>query len=364
MQAPTVPPRVQRLRPYVPGRPVEEVQREYGLTDVIKLASNENAWGPSPRAAAAIRAAAERVGVYPDAACHRLTHALARRWEVAPEQIIAGNGSDEIIHFLGVAFLSAGDELLTGVPSFTRYEAAAHLNGAECIQVPLADYTFDLEAMMTRLTPRTRLVFIANPNNPTGTVVTRARFERFVDAAPEQAVVVLDEAYFEYMDDPAAPDGLDYVRQGRNVVVLRTFSKIYALAGLRVGYGIARPEIVRALHQVREPFNVSLLAQEAAVASLEDTEHVPSTAARTREGRDALTSAFEGMGLRPVPSQANFVLVDVGRDSRAVCEALMRRGVIVRTDPDWGLPTHLRVTVGTPEQNARFLRELAAVLAG
>jgi histidinol-phosphate aminotransferase len=353
---------VQRLRPYVPGKAVEEVQRELGLDDVVKLASNENPWGPSPRAVAAIRAAAAGIGHYPDAAGHRLTRALAANWGVAPEQVVLGNGSDEILHYLGVTYLEAGDEVLTGSPSFLRYEAAATLAGAEYVAVPLADYRFDLVAMRERLSPRTRLVFIANPNNPTGTVVGRAELERFLDAVPERAVVALDEAYFEYVDDATRVDGLEYVRAGRNVIVLRTFSKIYGLAGLRIGYGMARPEIIAALHQVREPFNVNMLAQEAALASLEDADQVPRARAANAAGRRFLAERLAALGLACVPSQANFVLVNLGREARDVCSVLLRRGVIVRSDPLWELPAHVRVTVGTPEQNDRFLRELAAVL--
>jgi histidinol-phosphate aminotransferase len=288
MAPPEVPPHVQRLKPYVPGKPIEEVEREYGLTDILKLASNENPLGPSPRALEAVRAALSGLALYPDGSCYALVRALARHWEVRPENLAVGNGSDEIIHYLGVAFLRPGDEVLTGDPSFVRYEAAAVLNEAEYVAVPLREHRFDLEAMAERLSARTRIVFIANPNNPTGTMVSKAEVERFLDHCPEQALVVLDEAYYEYVDDPAYPQSLDYVREGRNVVVLRTFSKIYALAGLRVGYGIARPEIIQALHQVREPFNVNSLAQAAAIASLEDPEQVLRSRRANLEGRDYL----------------------------------------------------------------------------
>jgi histidinol-phosphate aminotransferase len=361
-RAPQLPDRVRRLRPYVPGRPAQQVRRELGLDAVIKMASNENPYGPSPRAIAAIQAAAASVGSYPDSACHDLVQALASHLGVPPEQILLGNGSDEIIHYLGVAFLEPGDEVLSGHPSFLRYEAAATLNDATHVAVPLADFRFDLRAMAERLSARTRVVFIANPNNPTGTVVTRLELERFLEEVPERVIVVLDEAYFEYAVDEEYPDGIEYVRGGENVVVLRTFSKIHGLAGLRVGYGIARPEIVSAVHQVREPFNVNSLAQEAAQASLLDSDYVAAMRRANREGHDYLAAAFDDLGLRFVPSHANFILVDVARDARAVFEQLLRRGVIVRTDPAFGLPTFLRVTIGTPDQNRRFLRELADIL--
>jgi histidinol-phosphate aminotransferase len=351
-----------RLKPYVPGKPIEEVQREYGLTDIVKLASNENPLGPSARAVAAMREAAAHVALYPDASCYRLTQALAVHWRVAPENLILGNGSDEIIQFIGMAFLEPGDEVLTATPSFVRYEAAATLNNASLIEVPLRDFRFDLPAMAERLSPRTRVVFIANPNNPTGTIVMRTELERFLDRVPARALVVMDEAYFEYADAPEYPDGWEYVRQGRNVVVLRTFSKIYGLAGLRVGYGMARPELIRYLHQVREPFNVNSLAQAAAIASLEDPEQVERSRQVNREGKAALTTAFDAMGLPHVPTEANFVLVDVKRNCREVFEGLLRRGVIVRTGDIFALPTHLRVTIGTAEQNERLLQALRGVL--
>jgi histidinol-phosphate aminotransferase len=360
---PQVPEHVQKLRPYVPGKPIEEVEREYGVTNVIKLASNENPLGPSPKAIEAIRDAAAGLALYPDGACYSLTRALAQRWEVAPEQIIVGNGSDEIIHYLGLAYLLPGDELLTGDPSFVRYEAAAVLNQAEFVVTPLKEHAFDLHAMADRLGPKTRMVFVANPNNPTGTMVGRRPIERFLDRCPEETIVVMDEAYYEYVDEPDYPDSVAYVREGRNVVVLRTFSKIYALAGLRVGYGIARPEIIAALHQVREPFNVNTLAQAAALASLDDPEQVPRSRAANSAGRHYLCGEFKRLGLSWVPTQANFILVNVGRPCRPVFEARLRRGVIIRTGDIFGLPTFLRVTIGREDDNRRFIAALEAVLS-
>jgi histidinol-phosphate aminotransferase len=360
---PPVPLHVQRLRPYVPGKPIEEVQRELGISDIVKMASNENPLGPSPRAVEAIRAAASGLGLYPDASCFALGRALAEHWNVQPENLIVGNGSDEIIHYLGLAYVRPGEEVLTGDPSFVRYEAAAVLNEGEFVVLPLRDHRFDLEALTDRITDRTRMVFIANPNNPTGTLVTRAALERFLNQVPEGVVVVLDEAYFEYVDDAEYPDGLDYVREGRNVVVLRTFSKIYALAGARVGYGIARPEIVQALHQVREPFNVNSLAQVAAVASLEDPDQVARSRRANFEGRDYLYGELRRLGLPFVPTHANFIAVDIGRPCQPVFQELLKRGVIVRSGDKLGMPTFLRVTIGRPEDNRRFIEQLEAVLA-
>ncbi|MBI3946105.1 MAG: histidinol-phosphate transaminase [Armatimonadetes bacterium] len=356
-------PNIGDLVPYVPGKPIEEVEREYGITDIIKLASNENSLGPSPKAVAAMQAAIPQVGLYPDGSCYALTRRLAAHWDVPADQIIVGNGSDELLHYLGVAYLEAGDEAIFAHPSFVRYASAGVLNNARCVAVPLKDFTHDLEAMAAAVTDRTKLLFIANPNNPTGTIVTRAALDRLLAQLPEQVLVVLDEAYFEYADAPDYPDGVAYVRQGRNVIALRTFSKIYALAGLRVGYGIARPEIIWALNQVREPFNVNSIGQVGALASLDDPNQVERGRRVNRDGREYLYAACERLGLPYVPSQANFVFLDALKESRAVFERLLRRGVIVRTGDIFGLPTHIRVTVGTPEENARFVRALEEVLA-
>jgi histidinol-phosphate aminotransferase len=363
VQPPRIPEHVARLRPYVPGKPIEEVEREYGIRDSIKLASNENPLGPSPLAVEAAQAALRGIALYPDGSCHELVAALARHWEVPSNWLAVGNGSDEIIHYLGLAFLEPGDEVLTADPTFVRYEAAAILNRAQYVAPPLRNHRYDLEAMAARITARTRLVFIANPNNPTGTMVRRTDLERFLDRCPEQAVVVLDEAYFEYVEDAEYPDGLDYVRGGRNVVVLRTFSKIYALAGLRVGYGIARPEIIRAVHQVREPFNVNAVAQAAALGSLRDPNQVSRSRRANAEGKEFLAVAFRALDLPFVETHANFVLVDVRRPCRPVYEGLLRRGVIVRTGDIFGLPTFLRVSIGTPDQNCRFVEALRESLA-
>lgn len=362
MQPPFVPPHIQSLTPYEPGKPIEEVEREFGITNIIKLASNENPLGPSAKALEAIRGALPGLGLYPDGACFGLTQALARHWGAAPENVVVGNGSDEIIHYLGLVYLQPGDTLLTGDPSFVRYQSAAVLNQAEFAAVQLKDHRYDMEAITDRLSDRTRLVFIANPNNPTGTMVGRAAMERFLDRVPENVVVVMDEAYYEYVQDADYPRSWDYVREGRNVVILRTFSKIYALAGLRVGYALARPEIIRAIHQVREPFNVNSLAQAAAVASLQDPGQVERSRRVNSDGREYLYREFRRLGLPYVESQANFVVVDVGRPCRPVFQGLLQRGVIIRTCDNFGMPTWIRVTVGTPPDNERFIRELEAVL--
>ena len=360
--APDVHDRIRRLIPYSPGKPVEEVKRELGLTDVIKLASNENALGPSPLAIQAIRAVADRVHAYPEGSCHMLRAALADRLDVPASCLTFGNGSDDVIHNLGLAYLLPGDEVIQASPTFSQYATAAALNQAECLSVPTINWVHDLRAMAERITSRTRIIFIANPNNPTGTMVARSEVDRFLERVPDRALVVFDEAYREYVERPDYPDSVSYVRAGHNVVVLRTFSKIYGLAGLRVGYGIARPEIVESIERVREPFNVNLVAQAAAVAALDDDAHVRRSRETNRAGLAALGDGLARMGLSCAPSEANFLWVDVGRPCRQVFEALLRRGIIVRTGDVFGAPTHLRVTTGTAEQNERFLAALEEVL--
>lgn len=357
-------PAVNRLVPYSPGKPIEEAKREFGLTDVIKLGSNENSLGPSPMAVEAMRSALGDLHLYPDGAAYSLKTALSDRLDLPRDSITAGNGSDEIIHYLGIAYLRPGDNIVQGDPSFVRYESAAILNDTECIKVPLKNLTHDLEAMADAVTGRTRMVFLANPNNPTGTMNTRTEVERLLDRVPDSVLVVLDEAYAEYVERDDYPDSVQYVRDGRSVIVLHTFSKIYGIAGLRVGYGLARPDIIRAVEQVREPFNVNSLAQVGAVAALGDSTHVRRSRLSNAEGKRAFCAAFDRMGLPYAPSEANFVFVDVERDCRPVYQALLRKGIIVRTGDIFGLPTYLRVTIGTAEENARFLRELEAILAG
>jgi histidinol-phosphate aminotransferase len=353
---------IERLTPYHPGTPIAEVERELGITNIIKLASNENALGPSPSAVEAIRAHAEGVNMYPEGSCPSLRSSLASRLGTAPESLTFGNGSDEIIHFLGLAFLQPGDEVIQGDPTFSRYEAAATLAQAACVRVPLRDWRYDLGAIAKAITPRTRIVFVANPNNPTGSHVTQTEFNKLLDAIPDRCIVCMDEAYFEYVTAADYPDSVKAVREGANVLVLRTFSKLYGLAGLRIGYGIARPEIIAAIEQVREPFNVNHLAQVAAIAALDDKDHCARSRAVAVEGRQWLAAELGKLGLEVWPSQANFIWVDLHRPCRPVFDALLRSGVIVRTGDAFGAPSFLRITVGTREQNARLVETMRKVL--
>ena len=347
---------------YEPGKPIEETARELGAhpDEIIKLASNENPLGPSPKALAAMRAALDAAHLYPDGGGFYLREALAKKLGFSREHLILGAGSNEIIEFLGHAFLDRGDEIVTSEHAFIVYKLVAAVFGARTIEVPSPDLRHDLDEIIAAITPKTRLIFIANPNNPTGTVAGQEEIDRFMERVPPEIVVVFDEAYFEYLDNP--PDTLRFVRAGRNVVALRTFSKIHGLANLRMGYGIARPELIQVLHKTRQPFNVSGLAQIAALAGLEDDAHRRETKRITDEGRAYLEKEFASMNLRFVPSVANFVLVNVG-DGTKIFRALLERRIIVRALKGYNLAAWVRISVGTMEQNQRCIAALKEILA-
>lgn len=351
---------VLRLVAYEPGKPVEELAREMGLepSDIIKLASNENPLGPSPKALAAMRDALDRAHFYPDGGGWALRNAIAEKLGVKRENVILGNGSNEIIEFLGHAFLRPGDEVITARHAFAVYTLMAQLFGAKTVEVPDPGYTHDLEATLKAITQRTRQVFVANPNNPTGTMVGQEEIDRFMARVPAHVLVIFDEAYYEFLDNP--PDVLKFVREGRNVVVMRTFSKIQGLANLRIGYGIAPEEMADVLQKTRQPFNANGIAQAGAMAGLQDDAHMSRTREITHEGREYLEKEFQALGLEYVPSVANFVLVNVG-DGDRVFQALLRRGLIVRAMRSYKLPAWIRVSVGTMEQNRRFIEELSAL---
>ncbi len=353
------------LAAYEPGRPLEEVARAYGFADpeaVIKLASNENALGPSPLAIRAMAAAAARMHRYPDGAATALREALAARLGVSVDCILPGNGSNELLELLGHAFLGPGTNVVVADCAFVVYRMVAAMFGATVIAVPMAALTHDLPAMAAAVTPETRLLFVANPNNPTSTRVTPEAVAAFMAQVPPHVIVCFDEAYVELLPPAQQPDTLRYVRENRLVVILRTFSKTYGLAGLRLGYAVAPPECIALLNRVRQPFNVSAIAQEAALAALADDAHVARTRELVQEGLRALEAGFRRMGLDFVPASANFILVRVGQ-GRDVFEALMREGVIVRPMDGYGLPEYVRVTVGTASENARFLEALGRVRA-
>jgi histidinol-phosphate aminotransferase len=350
------------IAPYEPGKPVEELERELGIHDAIKLASNENPLSPSDRVQKAIVAALPALNRYPDGSGHYLRHALAQKHGVSPDQVFLGNGSNELIELVVRTFLRSGDEAVVPHPSFVVYPMIVQAVGGVRVMVMLKDYRLDLEAMARAITPMTKIVFIANPNNPTATIVTRDEVEAFMARLPERTIAVFDEAYVEFAQGPDFPDGLDHVRAGRRVVVLRTFSKAASLAGLRVGYGIADADAVSLINRIRAPFNVNSLAQAAALAALEDDSHVLECVRMIDAGRHYLYEEFKALGLRYAPSRANFILLDVGRNASDIYQRLLKEGVIVRPLTPFGLESALRVTIGTPQENRRFVKALRSVL--
>jgi histidinol-phosphate aminotransferase len=358
--APLVTPSIESLVPYEGGKPVEELARELGVTDAVKLASNENPLGPSPRALDAARAALANVHRYPDGAAWELRARIARFYDVRIEEIVQGGGSNELLDLAVRAFTTPEHHIVFAEPSFVVYRIAALAGGVPFTAVPLVQHTHDLPAMAAAVTPKTRLLFVANPNNPTGTHVGRAAVERLLREVPEEVIVVMDEAYFEYADAADYPDSLKLRALRERLIVMRTFSKAYGLAGMRIGYAIGPAKLVDYMNRVRAPFNVSLPSQAAAVAALDDQPHVAKSRELNAKERERLTERLKAMGLTVAPSQANFILADVGRLARPVYDALLRKGVIVR--PFAGLPTSLRVTVGLPRENDRFLTALAEVL--
>jgi histidinol-phosphate aminotransferase len=355
-------PQLKDLVAYEPGKPIDEVARELGLQpgDIVKLASNENPLGPSPKAKAAMVAALDQGHIYPDGGGYRLRSAIAEKFGLGRENVILGNGSNEIIEFIGHAFLKPGDEVVTAKHAFVVYKLMATLFGATTIEVPDPGFQHDLEAMAAAVTPRTKEIFVANPNNPTGTLVGQEALDRFIDAVPERVIVVFDEAYYEFLEEPV--DVLKYVREGRpNVVVLRTFSKIQGLAALRVGYGLGAPEVISILQKTRQPFNVNAIAQAGALAGLQDEDHQEKTRQLTWAGRDYLQGVFTELGLEFIPTYANFILVKVG-DGTARFQAMLRQGVIVRDMASYRLPEWIRVSIGTRPENEKFVRVLRTCL--
>ena len=359
-------PAIAGLVPYEPGKPAEEVQRELGLERVVKLASNEGQFGPFPAALEAIERAARELNRYPDGGAYRLTLALAEKHGVGPENIAIAAGADAVIMYLSLAALDPGDAIACGWPSFPSYVLDAVKLGADPVRVPLVQDRYDLDAILAAVTDRTKIVYVANPNNPTGTMVTRAELDAYFDAVPEHVLTVLDEAYFEYVDHADYPDGIEeYLKaQNRAVLVLRTFSKIYGLAALRVSYGVGPVDVVHAIRKVRNAFDVNQVGQEAALASLGHEEEVARRRAVTSEGRAALEAACSALPVRVAgPPVANFLFVDVGEDATRLFEPLVREGVIVRPLGPFGAPAAIRVTVGTDDENELFARAFERVLA-
>jgi histidinol-phosphate aminotransferase len=350
------------IAPYEPGKPVEELERELGIHDAIKLASNENPLAPSDRVQQAITAALTHLNRYPDGSGYYLRQALAKKHDVTGDQVVLGNGSNELIELLVRTFLRPGDEAVVPHPSFVVYPMIVQAAGGIRVMVMLKDHRLDLEAMARAITPMTKIVFIANPNNPTATIVTADEVAHFMSRVPERTIVVFDEAYIEFAHGPDFPETLAHVKQGRKVVVLRTFSKAASLAGLRVGYGVADADAIALMNRIRQPFNVNALAQVAALAALEDDSHTLECVRMIEAGRHYLYDEFNALGVKYVPSRANFILVDVGRSASDIYQRLLKEGVIVRPMTPFGMESALRVTVGTPQENRRLVKALRTVL--
>ncbi|MBG88160.1 MAG: histidinol-phosphate transaminase [Verrucomicrobiales bacterium] len=356
-------PTLESLPVYQPGRPIEEVARELGMEfdDVIKLASNENPLGPSPKAIAAMEKAIRQVHIYPDGNAFYLKNKLADKLGVEPENLILGNGSNEIIEFIGHAVMEPGADIVVSAYCFAIYPIMAKMLGANVITVPDKDYGHDLPAMLKAITPQTRAIFVANPNNPTGTLARRDAVIQLANEIPDEVLLVMDEAYIEFLSHPV--DFLPLVRREDkpNLILMRTFSKIFGLAGLRIGYGIGHPELIASLEKIRQPFNANLVAQAGALAALGDNDHLANTRSNNEAGLNFLQTNFQKLGLEYIPSSANFVVVNVG-DGNGVFQKLQAKGVITRPMAGYKMPEWIRVSVGTPEENTRFLKALKEIV--
>lgn len=358
----SVPKHIETLVPYPPGKPIEELERELGISGSIKLASNENPLGPSPKALAAIERAVKNLHRYPDGSGYYLRQKLSAKYGFAPSQFVLGNGSNEIIELLLRTFLSPGDEVLTSTTSFAVYAIITQAMGAKITEVPMKELRFDLDAIAQHLTERTRVVFLTNPNNPTGTYNTRVEVEAFLAHVPDDCLVAIDEAYFEFVDAPDYPNGFELLPRYPNLVVVRTFSKIYGLAGLRLGYAVADSRLVDYINRVRQPFNVNALALAAGEAALDDDEFVQLSRENNRCGLAYLYTQLDRLGLRYVPTAANFFLIEGPVPGKTIYDRLLREGVIVRPLVNYGLPQYFRVNVGTPDENRRFIAALEKIL--
>lgn len=353
---------VQQLVPYKAGKPIEELERELGLTQIIKLASNENPFGAGKKALAAIEAALPELGLYPDGSGYHLKNALAAKYGLNAEQITLGNGSNEILELIARAFVTPELEVIFSQHAFAVYPIVTQAVGATGVVVPALNYGHDLDAMLKAVTAKTRVIFVANPNNPTGTLLSQASLEAFIGALPDTVICVLDEAYFEFVSCVETVNSIDWLKKFPNLIITRTFSKAYGLAGLRVGYGLSSPEIADILNRVRQPFNNNSLALVAATAALNDAEHLQLTVDNNTLGMAQLTEGFKTLGLEWIPSAGNFVSVDLKQSGMPIYDALLRKGVIVRPVGVYEMPNHLRISIGTPEENTVFLQALADVL--
>lgn len=350
------------LRPYQAGKPISEVKRELGLSDIIKLASNENPLGCSPNAKKVIAEIAEEISLYPDASNFELKDTIAKKLGVKSVNVFCGTGSDLLIRILCSMFVEPGDETIMGEISFQRYEDSTQLMGGKTVKIPMKNYKLDVEAMVNAINEKTRIIWFCTPNNPLGPIVTKDELFSVLDRIPEDVIIVMDEAYKEYVTDSNYPDTIPLLEKYKNMVILRTFSKAYGLAGLRVGYGIAGEEITQYINGIVGPFDTNLVAQAAAIAALNDTEHLNRVIDENIRGREYMQKEFDRMGLEYIPTQANFIMVSTGRDDKEVFNALLRKGVIIRPGHLFGMNGWMRVTIGTMEQNERFIKTLEEIL--
>jgi histidinol-phosphate aminotransferase len=351
-----------KIESYIPGKSIEDAQKELGDKKWIKLASNENLLGPSPKALAAIREELPTIHLYPEGPATFLRQALAEKFNLPERMVVISNGADNLILMIANAFVNEMDEVVMGDPTFSVYTNVTQIMGGMPVKVRLKDFTHDLDTMLKKVTRKTKLVFICNPNNPTGTTVSIKAFDYFLTKLPERIIVILDEAYGDFAEDPFYPNGLDYVKKKSQLIVLRTFSKVYGLAGLRIGFALGREDLVDCLYQVRDPFPVHRLAQVAAVAALNDEDHSIKSIQLVYEGKRFLYKELSRMGLSYVPSQANFIFIDFEKDSGEIFQALLREGIIIRPGRIWGYPTFARVTIGKMEDNRRFIKALKKVM--
>jgi len=357
-----IPEYISSIKPYEPGKPIEELEREYRIKDSIKLASNENPLGPSPKAVSAVADAIKNLHRYPDGSGYYLIRKLADKIGVSERQVVLGNGSDDVIGLLARAFLQPGDQALMTEPSFLMYEIFVRSVGAEPVFVPLKSLEIDLEKMADSVSSQTKMIFINNPNNPTGTFINKEAFTSFLDRIPKDIVIVLDEAYIEFADDPSCMNGLTFISDDRPLAVLRTFSKAYGLAGIRIGYGVMPEEVAGLLNRIRQPFNTNLLAQAAAIGALDDNEFLTKTIDLIQTELPFLQSSLRALGIKSFPTQANFFLINVGKDANLIYEEMLKAGVIVRSMVSYGYPEYIRVNVGVHEENVRFLNVFEKVI--
>lgn len=357
---------VLNFQPYIPGKPIEDVKREFKLKEVVKLASNENPLGPSKKAVSAIKSVLNKINIYPDGYCFNLRKKIATVYNVAENQIIFGNGTDEIIELLGKTFLNPDDEIVVSKHAFIRYKMAGDLMGCKVVEIPMKNYKHDLEAMANAVTKKTKIVFIANPNNPTGTYNTKVEFDNYfrrLSSIVRHPLTFVDEAYAEYVNEKDYPAGIEYLKKrGLNILFTRTFSKIYGLAGLRIGYGIASSEVISYIERIRPPFNVSSVAQAGAVAAMDDKQRIKKSKKMVLQQKKYLYKELDKIGMGYIPSSANFILVNMKKDGKIIFEQLLRKGIIIRAMEEYGFKNFIRVTIGTPSENKKFLKEITKII--